>query len=146
MHWMWTLSYLVCSEPPAAYPQKSEGHLESRQYGRQRPRYRRNLLIEFPAPAKRLVQGNVLDDDGKAGDRILLFKLIFLPRGVQHIQEIRYPVFIAPGVKIQSAPACFNGLGEMLGGFKLRPVSHEGRVHLFHSSDDRLAIVGKKFS
>ena len=88
-------------------------------------RYRRNFLVKFPPAAERFVERDIGNHDSKPSDGILFFKFVLLPRGIQHVKEIRYPVFVAPGVKIQRASARVYCLAEMLGRLQLRPIAHE---------------------
>jgi hypothetical protein len=79
-------------------------------------RYRRNFLVKFPPAAERFVERDIRNHDSKPSDRILFFKFVLLSRGIQDVKEIRYPMFVARGVKIQRASARVHGLAEMLGG------------------------------
>ena len=88
-------------------------------------RYGRNFLVKFPPAAERFVERDIGNQDSKPRDRILFFKFVLLPRSIQHVKEIRYPVFVTPGVKIQRASARVHGLAEMLGRLQRRPIAHE---------------------
>ena len=57
----------------------------------------RQLVIKLPAAAERLVQSDVLYHDGFLGYGVLILDREFLPLGIEDVQEVRKPAFVAFG-------------------------------------------------
>jgi hypothetical protein len=87
-------------EPPAGaravvhgYPQRSEGHLEKPPERPAEAALQGEPPDKVPSPAKRFVKRDIGDYDGKAGNRILLFKFIFLPAASSTFKKSDIPCY-----------------------------------------------------